>query len=160
MAKRPQTGRKGGEKERRRGGKTGEAGVKQTLLSTMGSLEILNFEGKTFQMSFKIRPKGVQNGVQMGPKWLPGGLLEPLGLLEASWNPLGGLLERSWRAPGPKKTSLGRLLAAPRGIPREVSAILGAKRLPKRVPKRVQNRAAFGICFGIDFGCVLGTPKS
>ena len=34
-----------------------------------------------------------------------------------------------------EKISLERLLAAPRGIPREVSAILGAKRLPKRVPR-------------------------
>ena len=31
----------------------------------------------------------------MGPKCFPIGLLEHLGLLEASWNSLGGLLERS-----------------------------------------------------------------
>ena len=57
-----------------------------------------------------------------------------LGSLEVSWRPLGTLLERSWRPPGPKKRSPERLLGAPRGISRQVSAILGAKRLPKRSP--------------------------
>ena len=46
----------------------------------------------------------------------------------------GALLEASWVALGAKKRSLERLLGAPRGIPREVSAILGAKRLPKGRP--------------------------
>ena len=32
----------------------------------------------------------------MGPKWLPRGFLELLGLLKASWSGLGGLLESSW----------------------------------------------------------------
>ena len=36
----------------------------------------------------------------MGPKWLPGGLLELLGLLKASWSGLGGLLESSWSGLG------------------------------------------------------------
>ena len=60
---------------------------------------------------------------------------EPLGRL------LGGFLEPkiaetgSWRPPGPKKNYIDRLLAGPRGILREVSAILRAKRLPKRTPK-------------------------
>ena len=76
---------------------------------------------------------------------------------EASKSVPGGQLERILlSALRPKKGGLERLLAGPRGIPREVSAILGAKRLHKRVPKRVQNRAAFGICFGIDFGSLLG----
>ena len=35
---------------------------------------------------------------------------------------------------GAEKTSLERLLGAPRGIPREISAVLKAKRLPKRSP--------------------------
>ena len=68
----------------------------------------------------------------MGPKWLPGGLLELLGLLKASWSGLGGLLQRSWTALGPKKSSLDRFLAAPKRIMRPVSAIWGAIRLPKR----------------------------
>ena len=42
---------------------------------------------------------------EKGPKRLPGGLLEHLGLLEASWSGLGGLLERSWTALGPKKST-------------------------------------------------------
>ena len=71
----------------------------------------------------------------MGAKWLPGWLSEHLGLPEASWNGLGGLLERSLMAPGPKKSAPERLLTGPRGIPREVSAILEAKWLPKRRPR-------------------------
>ena len=31
-----------------------------------------------------LRPNGAQNGSKMGPKWLPGGLLERLGILKAS----------------------------------------------------------------------------
>ena len=77
----------------------------------------------------------------MDPKLSPGGLLEPLGLLKASWSAPGGLLKRSWKAPGAKKSSLERLLAAPRGIPREVSAVLEAKKLPKRTPGGSQIRS-------------------
>ena len=47
----------------------------------------------------------------------------------------GALLDASWVALGAEKRSLERLLAAPRGIPRQVSAILGAKRLPKGRPR-------------------------
>ena len=43
------------------------------------------------------------------------------------WNPLFCFLE-------PKKRSFERLLGAPEGISRQVSAILGAKKLPKRSP--------------------------
>ena len=64
-----------------------------------------------------------------------------LGALKKAWSAKGGLpgaygalLEASWVALGAEKRSLERLLAAPRGIPREVSAILGAKRLPKGRP--------------------------
>ena len=48
-------------------------------------------------------PSGFQNGAHMGPKWLPRGVLEHLGLPEASWSGPGGLLERSWAALGPNK---------------------------------------------------------
>ena len=68
--------------------------------------------------------------------------------LEASWGPLGAvkkatsakgglpgaygaLLDGSWGALGAEKGTLERLLAAPREIPRQVSAILAAKRLQK-----------------------------
>ena len=44
------------------------------------------------------RPNGVPNRSNMNPKSLPGGLLEHLRLLKASWSGLGGLLERSWAA--------------------------------------------------------------
>ena len=71
----------------------------------------------------------------MPAKWLPGGFLERLGLLEASWSAPGSLLDRSWRTQGSTKSALERLLAAPRGIPREVSAILEATRLPKGRPR-------------------------
>ena len=67
--------------------------------------------------------------VKIGPRRHLGPILEPLQLLEASWSGLGGLLERSWTALGPKESALERLLAAPRGIPREVSTIMRAKRL-------------------------------
>ena len=85
--------------------------------------------------SWLLQPNWLQNGGKLGAKWLPGGFLEHLGLLEPSCSGLRGLLERSWTALRPKKSSLERLLAGPRGILREVSAILGAKRLPKRTPK-------------------------
>ena len=69
-----------------------------------------------------------------------------LGALKKAWSAKGGLpgaygalLEASWVALGAEKRSLERLLAAPKGIPREVSAILGAKRLPKRAPRGSQN---------------------
>ena len=90
----------------------------------------------------KIVPKWSKYGCQMGP----GGLLEAswrsLGALKKAWSAKGGLpgaygalLDASWVALGAEKRSLERLLAAPRGIPRQVSAILGAKRLPKGRPR-------------------------
>ena len=78
-------------------------------------------------------PRGL-GGVKVGPQRPLGVFLERIGLMDASWSGLGDLLERSWTALGPKKTNLERLLAAPGGIPREVSAILGAKRLLKGRP--------------------------
>ena len=74
-------------------------------------------------------------GVKIGLQRPLGAFLERLGLMDASWSGLGDLLERSWTALGPKKSPLDRLLAAPRGVPREVSAILEAKRLPKGRPR-------------------------
>ena len=86
-----------------------------------------------------------QNDSKIAPKWLPKWLqnvsrIDPeaswraLGAVLAAWRPLGSVLDGSWRPPGPKKRSFERLLGAPRGISRQVSAILGAKRLPKRSP--------------------------
>ena len=107
---------------------------------------------KRDQHGGNITSKWLQNGSKMAPKWLPNGSqIGPGGLLEGSWRSLGALkkawsakgglpgaygalLEASWVALGAEKRSLERLLAAPRGIPREVSAILGAKRLPKGRP--------------------------
>ena len=84
---------------------------------------------------------GLQNGSQIGPGGLLEGSWRSLGALKKAWSAKGGLpgaygalLEASWVALGAEKRSLERLLAAPRGIPREVSAILGAKRLPKGRP--------------------------
>ena len=45
-----------------------------------------------------------------------------------------GLLERSWRPPGPNESALERLLGAPREISRQFSTILGPERLPKWSP--------------------------
>ena len=47
----------------------------------------------------------------------------------------GALLGASWGALVAEKSTLEWLLAVPRGIPRQVSAILGAKRLPKGRPR-------------------------
>ena len=68
-----------------------------------------------------------------------------MGALEAlkeAWSAKGGLpgaygalLDGSWGAIGAEKSTLERLLAAPREIPRQVSAILGAKRFPKEGPR-------------------------
>ena len=76
----------------------------------------------------------------------PGGLLEAswrsLGALKKAWSAkwrlpvaYGTLLDASWGALGAEKSSLERLLGAPRAIPRQVSAILKAKRLPKVSPR-------------------------
>ena len=81
------------------------------------------------------RPGGV-----LGRPWRPlGSLLERLARLGRRRRGFQRLMERSWEAvgvlSGPKKSSLERLLAAPREIPRQVSTILGAKRLPKGRPR-------------------------
>ena len=84
----------------------------------------------------KWSPNASQMDAQNGSMEVSWSLLEPLGLLKASWSAPGGLLERSWRAPRSKKGALERLLAPPRGVPREFSAILEAKRFPKGRPRR------------------------
>ena len=72
-----------------------------------------------------------------------------LGTLKKAWSAkgtlpgaYGALLDGSWGAVGTKKSTLERLLAAPREIPRQVSAILGAKRLPKGRPRgsRIESK--------------------
>ena len=78
-------------------------------------------------------------GAILGPKWAPKLVQNWFFFGVRFWNPLFCLLERSWSRSGPKQINLERLLAAPRGIPREVSAILGVKRLPKGCPKGAQN---------------------
>ena len=93
-----------------------------------------------------MAPTWLQNGTKTAAKWGPealGGVLEPswkpLGASKKAWSAKGGLpgaygalLDASWGALGAEKSSLERLLAAPRGIPRQVSA---AKRLPKGRPR-------------------------
>ena len=104
-----------------------------------------------------MAPKWCQHGCQMGP----GGLLEAswrsLGALKKAWSAKGGLpgaygalLDASWVALGAEKRSLERLLAAPRGIPRQVSAILGAKRLPKGRPRgsKIESKRRLGLKIG------------
>ena len=66
------------------------------------------------------------------------------GLLTPIWERLGRLLggflepkiaeTGSWRPPGPKKSYIERLLDGPRRISRQVSAILGTKKLPTGSP--------------------------
>ena len=77
-----------------------------------------------------MEPKGIQKEAKMVPTWVleatwggPRSAPAAFGLLEASWRPLGGLLDQ--------KNTLDRLLAALRKIPRQFSAIIGAKTVPK-----------------------------
>ena len=73
-----------------------------------------------------LRPNGTQNGGKMDPKWLPGGLLEPLGILKASRTGLGGLLERPGRALGRSWGGLGGLLDALGRVLGALEAVLEA----------------------------------
>ena len=76
--------------------------------------------------------------IDPGASW---GLLESswscLGSPEASWRPLGALLERSWSPLGPKKVIGDRLLAGPKAPRRLVFNCLGAKCPPKVGPRGV-----------------------
>ena len=85
--------------------------------------------------------KLLPNGANMAAKRTLEASWRSRGALKKAWSAkwrlpvaYGTLLDDSWGALGAEKSNLERLLAAPRGIPREVSAILGAKRLPKRSP--------------------------
>ena len=102
---------------------------------------VTNMVATSLRNCSNMAPKLCQHGCQLGP----GGLLEaswrPLGALKRAWSTKGGLpvaygtlLDAFSRALGAEKSSLEQLLAAPRGFPREVSAILGAKRLPQESP--------------------------
>ena len=72
----------------------------------------------------------------MGAAWGPPGALKERGWLKGGLpGAYGALWDASWGALGAKRSTLERLLAAPRGIPRQVSAILGAKRPPKGRPR-------------------------
>ena len=103
---------------------------------------VANMVATSHRNCCKIVPKWSKYGCQMGP----GGLLEvswrSLGALRKAWSAKGGLpvaygtlLDASWSDLGADKSCLEQLLAAPRGIPRQVSAILGATRLPKWGPR-------------------------
>ena len=61
-----------------------------------GSLEALKFLAQT--AVFEVL--GDPGGVKMDPKRPLGPFLERLGLMDASWSGLGGLLERSWACLG------------------------------------------------------------
>ena len=56
-------------------------------------------------------------------------------------------MEGSWRPPRPEKSALDSLLGAPRRVPRQFSAMIGAKSLPKWGPKWAQNgvQKRFGL---------------
>ena len=83
----------------------------------------------------------------------PGSLLEAswgsLGALKKAWSAKGGLPGAYgalwvgfWGALGVEKSTLERVWAAPREIPRQVSAILGAKRLQKVGPRRISGQVS------------------
>ena len=108
--------------------------------------KVNNMVATSLQNGSKIVPKWHQHGCQMGSGSPLEASWESLGALKRLGRRRGGLpgaygarLDASWDALGAEKSSLERLLAAPRGIPREVSAILGVKRLPKGCPKGAQN---------------------
>ena len=88
-----------------------------------------------FQNGSKIAP-------QMTPKWLQNrsrGLLESSwscpGRLEASWGPLGMLLEAS----GAEKKILGAALERSKRNLKRGFSYLGGQKAPKREPGRAQN---------------------
>ena len=95
---------------------------------------------------------------------LPGGLLERLGILKASWRRLGGLLGRPGSLLGRSWASLGGILerswACLGRYWAGLGGILRAKRLPEEAQEGPKSSRFVHIFFRIDFGCVLGTPKS
>ena len=92
--------------------KKNEEGLFQNSLD---SFEAMKSDACSARLVPELSPIGSHmcpREVKIGPR---GALLERLGLPDASWSGLGGLLERSWRAPGPNQSALERLLGAPRG---------------------------------------------
>ena len=81
-------------------------------------------------------PKWGLNGPQIGPKWVPNGLLELSWSILSPWGHLGALLGGSWRAPGAKTKGQESAQAVLKRLLRPESPILGAKRLTKRSPRR------------------------
>ena len=73
-----------------------------------------------------LRPNGVENGGEMGPRWLPRGILESLGILKASWSGPGGLLGRPGRSLGRSWGGLGGLLGALGRVLGALEAVLEA----------------------------------
>ena len=73
-----------------------------------------------------LRPNGTPNGGNMVPKWLPGGILEPLGILKASWSGPGGLLGRPGRPLGRSWGGLGGLFGATGCVLGALEAVLEA----------------------------------
>ena len=86
-----------------------------------------------------LRPNGAQNGSKMGPKWLPGGLLERLGILKASWRRLGGLLGRPGRPLGRSWAGLGGILERSWACLGRSWAGLGGILRAKRLPEEAQE---------------------
>ena len=78
----------------------------------------------------KLFPHRVQNGPKKEAKMVPTWVLEATRGGPKSAQAAFGLLEASWT----KKNTLDRLLAALRTIPRQLSAIIGTKRVPKWTP--------------------------
>ena len=106
---------------------------------------VTNMVATSLRNYSKMIPKWSQHGCQMGPGGLLAASWRSLGALKKAWSAKGGLpvaygtlLDASWGALGTEKSSLERLLAAPRGTPRQFSAIWGAKRLPKGRPRGSQ----------------------
>ena len=110
---------------------------------------------KLLQSCIPIGPTWSQKGAKRKPKWcqhgswrLPGAVQDLLRRPLSSWRPLGMLLESCWL----QKNTLDRLLEALGRIPRQLSAIIGTKRVPKWTPGGGQN--------GVQNRVWLKMPKS
>ena len=91
----------------------------------------------------------------MVSEWLPGGLLEPLGILKASWSGPGSLLGRPGKPLGRSWGGLGGLVGALGAVLEASWALLGVpwallrrswghledQKAPKSEPGRVPNQA-------------------
>ena len=97
--------------------------------------------------ALKMAPKRLEIRAQTGSKSGLKSILGPLAeLLELSWQP-GGLLEASWNALGAlleafgaQKSNWKRLLDGPRPLRRLVSALPGGQIPSQKEPWRVPNR--------------------